>query len=608
MNKLLPNHKLSFQAMKKKNTGAKQIIQGHQAKMNSSDWSGLEEESAEGWTQVFSKSSKKMLRKKQKLQEKKSSERNAQDLSSESRSRSRSASRSRSESRDADRVSGMERQEETPVVMGAQVEDTEQEQVPSGKREKRSRSVSRVTGATIIPETPLPRQVSSSKASSKKKGKLQVVKLNADDGLTMDDHIAELIKSGESGKLRDIDPSSKPPAPSLVGRVAEMLTADSTNMPPFELGIPSTRRRLAALRRLKRVLGIKSLQAELLLTASALTHDHGKENYAQALALGKYIKHGAQMHDGAEEHRIYLRAQLNKLRYSDAQVNLALADLEPSLGIFNVTAIGVQGWLVRQALAYNQEQERAQAGNGEDVCRSSRCYQKAKKQSALHKVDSLLRANGMDKAAAAIHQAANAVSTPSKNQSAAPAADSGSRVLSDAVNDIHRDVAAEDPYWDKPPAVKQFLIMRDNLRLRMQQICTISPSQLLRTFDTLIATWPTFVEAVQYFPAACGVKFELSEFLQRQMEEMKVSIRELELGSRMFLSDILERSCDLVVQQLNGYASRKLAEAEFMRSFKRCGNSNEAMQYVVKVLKSPAVPTPSWRQRLCEKTMIRRKH
>ena len=75
MNKLLPNHLLSFQVMKKKNTGVKEVIQGYRAKMNSSDWSGLESfNSEDGWTQVLSKSSKKMLRKKQKDQQEHQSE------------------------------------------------------------------------------------------------------------------------------------------------------------------------------------------------------------------------------------------------------------------------------------------------------------------------------------------------------------------------------------------------------------------------------------------------------------------------------------------------------------------------------------------------------
>jgi hypothetical protein len=49
--------------MKKKNTGTFESDQGHRAKMNSSDRFGLEEDMAEGWTQVLSKSSKRRLRK-----------------------------------------------------------------------------------------------------------------------------------------------------------------------------------------------------------------------------------------------------------------------------------------------------------------------------------------------------------------------------------------------------------------------------------------------------------------------------------------------------------------------------------------------------------------
>ena len=77
---------------------------------------------------------------------------------------------------------------------------------------------------------------------------------------------------------------------------------------------------------------------------------------------------------------------------------------------------------------------------------------------------------------------------------------------------------------------------------------------------------------------------------------MNMGIRELELGCRMFLADMLERSSDLVMQQLNGYANRKLVEAEFVRAFKRCGDSNEAVQSVMTALKAPSVPTPSWRE------------
>jgi hypothetical protein len=116
--------------------------------------------------------------------------------------------------------------------------------------------------------------------------------------------------------------------------------------------------------------------------------------------------------------------------------------------------------------------------------------------------------------------------------------------------------------------------------LQIQKISTMTQARLLRTFDIQIATWLTFMEAVQYFPEACGVEYELSECYQRYMEGANVSIRELELGSRMFLADILERSTDLAMQQPSGNCSRKLVEAEFVREFKRSGNCNEAVQYV----------------------------
>ena len=51
--------------MKKKNTGVEESNQGHRAKMNSSDRSGLDQESTDGWTTVVSKRSKRMLRKNQ---------------------------------------------------------------------------------------------------------------------------------------------------------------------------------------------------------------------------------------------------------------------------------------------------------------------------------------------------------------------------------------------------------------------------------------------------------------------------------------------------------------------------------------------------------------
>jgi hypothetical protein len=232
----------------------------------------------------------------------------------------------------------------------------------------------------------------------------------------------------------------------------------------------------------------------------------------------------------------------------------------------------VQGWLVRQAVAYNrsmQNQASVQKQRAPASDHTSDLKEKvSEKQSPVQKAMDMLNAHGMKDAAEALQQAST------EGQQSKP----------------------EDPYWDKPPAVKHFLIIRNKLHAQMQQVSTIAPRQLLRTFDMQVAHWPTFLEAVQHFPEACAVKFELSEFLQRQIEEMQVGIRELELGCRMFLSDLLERNSDLVMQQLNGSANRKLVEAEFVRAFKRCGDSNEAVQCVTTALKAPSVPTPSWRE------------
>ncbi len=83
----------------------KQSNQGHQAKMNSSDWSGLEnQDSEDGWTRVLHKSSRKKLRnqKKSKDGERKQHKADNSALPSEGRSRSSSSSRARSRSRDSD--------------------------------------------------------------------------------------------------------------------------------------------------------------------------------------------------------------------------------------------------------------------------------------------------------------------------------------------------------------------------------------------------------------------------------------------------------------------------------------------------------------------------
>ncbi len=72
--------------------------------------------------------------------------------------------------------------------------DPEESELRNGTSEAGDKSRSQPTSpkaprADVVPETPLPRQISS----SKKKVKLQVVRVNADDGRTMEDHIADLI-------------------------------------------------------------------------------------------------------------------------------------------------------------------------------------------------------------------------------------------------------------------------------------------------------------------------------------------------------------------------------------------------------------------------------
>jgi hypothetical protein len=213
----------------------------------------------------------------------------------------------------------------------------------------------------------------------------------------------------------------------------------------------------------------------------------------------------------------------------------------------------------------------------------------------LQKVDLLLSAHGMDEVAAAIRQTSSQQSTSSELHTA-PATEHVARAPADTVDNPQQEMANEDPHWNKPPAVKQFLLARSKMHMQMQEVSTMSPAQLLRTFDIQIATWPTFTEAVQHFPGACGVRYELSRFYQQYLEEAKVSIQELELGCRLFLADLLERSTDLAVHHLNGNCNRRLVEAEFGRAFKRSGDCNEAVQYVCKVFREPGVPTPSWHQ------------
>jgi hypothetical protein len=585
--------------------------QGHQAKMNSSDWSGLESQNSEdGWTQVLSKSSKKMLRKKQRVIKNKQRKGEDPTATSERCSRSNSRSRGRSRSLVARSSSEDELREEPAPLMEDQsavqqraVDETissaiqdgaADESVSTNKPVKRSRSASKAPGPRIVPETP----------EVPKNAKVRVIRVNAADGKTLDECVADAIKSGKYPERRDVDPSSQPPAPSSVRQVAEMLINDPSTVPQFELGVPSTRRREAALKRLRRILGVKYLEAEKLLTCSALTHERGRENYRHALELGRYLKHGASLEDGGEAHRVYLRGQVRKLGYTAAQADLAIQELEASLGLLNISAADVQGWLVRQAVAYNQAH--LNSGSQPDALRSCDLGGGLKRpmpsvseqQEFLSKVrgaHNLLQSHGMSDAAAGLIQAVQDMALSSKVTGAATGAVFAPSPTFSVFGNLQKNDQEKDPFWDKPPTVKLFLLARQALWEKMQQVSAIPAAQLLRVFDIQIASRPTFLEAVQHFPGACGVKCELSAILQRHIEGAQVCIRDLELGSRLFLADMLERSTDLIMRGLEGNYSRKLVEAEFVRAFKRCGDRNQAVQSVSQTLKAPSVPTPSWR-------------
>ena len=600
--------------MEKKNTGVEESNQGHRAKMNSSDRSGLEGE--EGWTKVLSKSSKKMLRKQQRREENQSNRRSASKSGDRVRTRSRSASSAashgQSDAADEGRVDevasqqGFGSEDEQEDVLAREEQESAQDSMAhedagdvgvkspasagsKGKKGKRARSPPQQPERKVAQESPAPTLAQA------KKGKVHVVKINAADGRTFDDYVRDIIKNSEEAKPRDIDPSSKAPAPSLVRQVAEMLVADSSSAPPLELGIPSTKRRGAALRRLKRILGCNYMQAEKLLTYSALTHDHGKESYAHALALGKHFKQGgAKAEDGAEAHRVYLRNQGARAGYTSQQVDLALQDLEATLGLQNVTPMEVQGWLVRQEVAYNK----ASQCNGASPTGGQPAGPKqhvSKFPPHLQKATSMLQMHGMKEAAEALQQAA-AGESKSGSKAAPPASDA--ERLFNTVNNLHQDNGgrSDDPYWNRPPAVRHFLNVRDKIRLEMQNCCSMTPRQLLQAFDAHVARQPTFLEAVQTFPKACQVDCELSRLLQTAMEAYECSIRELELGSRMFLADVLERCTDRVLHHLDGPCNRKLVEAEVQRAFRSSGDCNEAVQLVIRLMREQSIPTPSWRK------------
>jgi hypothetical protein len=226
INKIVPNHLFTcYQIMKRKIS--------EQAKMNSSDWSGLQEDS-DGFTQVLSKSSKKMLRKKQKRQARQQAEGDSPGPVSNRRSRSGSASRSQSRSssraarsRSHSRGSDAGSEEEVPANPAGDareqvVDPKDDAPVEENEKKRRSRSSSNAPKDSVVPETPLGEQVSS----GKKKGKARVIKVNAADGKTFEDHLEEMIRNSVAVEPRDIDPSSKFPTPSVIRQVAEMLIED----------------------------------------------------------------------------------------------------------------------------------------------------------------------------------------------------------------------------------------------------------------------------------------------------------------------------------------------------------------------------------------------
>ncbi len=109
-----------------------------------------------------------------------------------------------------------------------------------------------------------------------------------------------LMRTGTSPALRDVDVTTVAPAEEDVHRVAAMLLEDPSKVPFCELGAPSTRNRDAALKHLRKGLSIKMLEAERLLTTSALLHPQGKENCVNAYHLGRRILELHQRNNKAE--------------------------------------------------------------------------------------------------------------------------------------------------------------------------------------------------------------------------------------------------------------------------------------------------------------------
>lgn len=527
--------------MKKKNTGNEQSNQGHRAKMNSSDRFGLEQD-AEGWTQVIGKRDKKKLRKEQKKQEQESAKKDSRSRRRARRSRDNEAS-----------------PPTPPPHRDEGRSDEDQVRADADKAFKRNKEGSEKRDKSGAPVSFV---------------SLEDAMLHADTK-----HKNVWVDCPR----RDVDPSVGAPDSKVIKQVVEMLRVDPSQMPVVELGAPSTKRRERALKRLKNALSINHLEAEKLLTSSALAHTYGKQCFVHALAMGKYIRNGDNAEDVAETQRVYLREQLRRQGYNATQVNLALCELEASLGLLNVTAVEVQGWLSRQEAAYNQQQAQVQAS-------SQRQDRANASGSCSHSNGSCSCSRSSPPTNTTPAYAGSIFSKPAESSDAANA-NAGKNDLTDAAN------------WDKPPAVQKFLAIRQVVCQAVLKLTKdMNEAQLQKAFNSQVARFSTVLQAIQLFPKTCKIQLELSEVLQREMDRTQINVQELELGGKLFLADVFERSTDRVVMLADASRpNRQLAEAEIQRAYKSCGDANEAVQSVVQLMRELSVPTPSWRNKAAEK-------
>jgi hypothetical protein len=526
---------------KKKNTGIQDSNQGHRAKMNSSDRYGLNQHIADGWTQALGKRSRRKLLRKQKHQEQESEE-----------------------------VSPPT----PPTVVNEVLSDEDQVREESedqhGSSKKRNSEKQHEAEHENVDADKARKPIMKSSQKKKK-------------SVALDERLDNLIRNGETVKLRDVDPSVCAPDAKVIKQVVEMLRADPSQMPVLELGVPSTKRRERALTRLKNALSIKHMEAERLLTSSALAHTYGKQCFVHALAMGKYVRYGNNAEDMAETQRVYLREQLRRHGYTSMQVNLALRDLEASLGLWNVTATEVQGWLEMQEAAYNQRQAQAQAALKQQ-------HEEKVSSTCSHSKGSGLGSRTGQTGHASPDNAGSIFSKPDEGSDSANA-NADTSDLTDAIN------------WDKPPAVQKFLAIRQVVCQEALKLTKdMTETQLLKAFHSQVARFSTVLQAIQLFPKTCKIQLELSEILQREMDKTKINIQELELGGKLFLADVFERSTDRVMMMAEGLQpNRQLAEAEIQRAYKSCGDANEAVQLVVQLMKELSIPTPSWRKKVAEK-------